>query len=341
MSGRHAYICSGNKILTKRGYRNIEDIGLYDKVLTHTGAFREIENVARLVADADVCVISACGHPAPIVCMWLQKFFAYDTKRKIARWTAAKYLRVGMCLATPVNMASVPAVFTFSDTDASVSSRHTLELDRPEYWFLMGHFCGSGTLNVDGTIEIAARDQTTIHRLQRILPLIGSHTDICANCSIMTCANLTWHAILSPFGAELYRRVLPEWVQDAPKKLLWAFLHGYICSVAAYQQPGRVHCIAASADFAGGMQRVCLKLGILALISAAGTDVSADGTGLVCIDIIPAERVDCGKFAWFPITNIATRAETGVATHGIELCNDSSYCIANILTADMPRHTVT
>ena len=59
MSARHAYVCSGNKILTKRGYRNIEDISLYDKVLTHAGVFREIENVARLVGDVDVYVISA------------------------------------------------------------------------------------------------------------------------------------------------------------------------------------------------------------------------------------------------------------------------------------------
>ena len=340
MSVRHAYVCSGNKILTKRGYRNIEDISLYDKVLTHAGVFREIENVARLVGDVDVYVISACGQPAPITCTQQQMFLAYDTKRKMSRWTAAAHLRAGMCLAAPVNIAETPAVFTFSDPD--LACRHTLDLDHPDYWFLMGQFCGGGTLAFGGTIDIAARDLAAIQRLQQILPLVGGHMDICANCSIMTCANLAWHAILSPFGAEPYRRVLPEWVQDAPKKLLWAFLHGYICSVAAYPRLGRIHCIAASYDFAGGIQRICLKLGIQAIIRAAATTAAEfehelSGAGLFCIDIIPAERADCGKFAWFPITDISTMHRADTATHGIELCKDGSYCIANILTADMTR----
>lgn len=325
MTHRTVCIAVGNKVQTKRGCRNIEDLGLYDKVLTHTGAFCEIANVFRIPAASEVYVISAYGQIAPVICTRHQMFYARTKSRKTPRWIIAGYLCCRTQLGVPVSIAEVPAIFTFPDPD--VASRYTLALDNPDYWYLMGYFAGGGTLAAGGSITLTVRcADDVISRLQTVLPVADFARDIVANCTNMGCVNLTWHTILSQFGDESYRRKLPDWVHDAPKKLIWVFLHGYMCSVAAYPLYPQVRCVANSYDFACGLQRLCLKLGIMALIVPAGD--------LFGIEILLAARAKCGEFAWFPITRIATHAAADVATHALEISRDNSYCVGNIIVGD-------
>ena len=335
MARRGVCLAAGNRVLTAHGYRNIEDIRALDRVLTRQGVFRDIINVFRITRDTAMYTIFARGHLSPIVCTPHQVF--YTRKRLCAkpRWVAADQLRRQMLLSVPVSTHETPAVFTFPGAD--IVDNYDMALDDPDYWYLFGYFAGAGTLVGDGIITLAVRtaDADATARLRRVIPLDDGVVDILQNYSSMSCESFTWHAVLSQFGADAGTRTLPEWVQDAPKKCLWAFLHGYTCSPAAYHVATRVHGVSASGDFAGGLQRVCLKLGLMALVTAP------DNTALWCIEIILAGRADCVGFtdcvgfAWLPIDRIAVHAKLDARLHALEVSGDGSYCVGNVATTNV------
>lgn len=72
---------SGTPVLTDSGYKNIEDVGLKDKLLTHSGKFQDISNLQRKVYSGDLYNISVKYHPKKIKCTNEHPFYVRKRNR--------------------------------------------------------------------------------------------------------------------------------------------------------------------------------------------------------------------------------------------------------------------
>ena len=72
----------GTKVLTNSGYKNIEDIILTDKLLTHTGKFQSILNLQTKKYNGDLYVLNTKYHYENITCTEEHPFYVRERKSK-------------------------------------------------------------------------------------------------------------------------------------------------------------------------------------------------------------------------------------------------------------------
>jgi DNA (cytosine-5)-methyltransferase 1 len=141
--------------------------------------------------------------------------------------------------------------------------KESVKLDNPDYWFMLGYFVGA---------RIDANDERISHFI--------------------------WHIILKKFGE--HDKLIPEWVQDAPKKFIQEFINGYMRIDDVFK---------ASPILAYGLQRLHLKLG----------DIVFEGSSFIE-----------NNYVWFEPLNISTRDAVETPVYNFEVENDNSYIVANV-----------
>ena len=72
---------SGTKVQTLEGYKNIENVTLQDKLLTHTGKFQRILNTQQKIYNGDLYEFKIDHHPNMIKCTSDHPFYV-RTKRQ-------------------------------------------------------------------------------------------------------------------------------------------------------------------------------------------------------------------------------------------------------------------
>ena len=68
----------GTQVLTQKGYKNIEDVVLEDKLLTHTGKFQDILNLQRKIYSGDLYDLKIKYHSDIITCTEVHPFYVLD-----------------------------------------------------------------------------------------------------------------------------------------------------------------------------------------------------------------------------------------------------------------------
>lgn len=212
---------AGTKTLTNNGYKNIEDVEITDKLLTHTGKYQSILNLQRKIYTGDLYDFEIEYHPEIISAteehpfyireqtkIWNDTLQKYDYLYGEPKWKTASTLTMNDYFGMVINNKDILPEFMFDKN---------LKLDNSKYWFIIGY-------------------------------LVSNDKDDLINTNFGF-NDFIWRNILQEFGNSTHDKIIPEWVQDAPIEFIQEFINGYNLTKTA------------SIKFAYGLQRLYLKLG--------------------------------------------------------------------------------
>lgn len=278
---------AGTKVLTNDGYKNIEEVVLKDTLMTHTGNFKKIINLQRKSYIGDLYSIKIKYHPNNIKCTsehpfyirvktrkWNNKLRKYEYTFKEPEWKKAYELDNNHYFGMKINENNIIPEFCF---DKIINQHKTevvkIKLDNPDMWFMMGYFIGDGwieeTLKSDGRsmnkIRFAINttdEEYVINRIKNVLNITDKKCPSGNKCNKYGCADFVWFNIFKKFGKYAHGKIIPEWVQDAPKEYIREFINGYHTADGCIYK-NRYSFATVSYNLAFGLQRLYLKLGHL------------------------------------------------------------------------------
>lgn len=353
-------------VLTDNGYKPIQDVTLEDKLMTHSGKFQSIINLQNKVHSGDVYdlrikyhseLITATGeHPFYVrekKRMWNNSIRKYEYSFGEPQWKPASELTMndyfGMCINDKENIPT----FTFEKKiNQHRNEKVEIKLDNEDQWYMMGYFVGDGwiedTLKTNGNhahkirFSVHNDDNYIVERISRVLPIKDKLADS-GKCNKYGCADIIWHTILKKFGKYAHGKLIPEWVQDAPKNLLREFVKGYMDADGCQCKNGVYRIVTVSPNLAYGLQRIYLKLGQLASVEKTirpktcviqGRTVNQRDTYQVCYTpekkVQHSSHID-GNYAWYAPLKITKRRVENEPVYNFEVSEDNSYVIHNIV----------
>lgn len=269
-------------------------------------------------------------------------------------WVPAKDLTtndyVGMC----INTHNVIPVFSVNTTiNQHKTEEIKLLLDKPEYWFMMGYFVGDGwiehtTKNDDWCkyligFAISNRDEAEVfEKINQTLKIVDQHCDT-EKCKKFGCSSILWHSILQKFGCYTHGKLIPEWVQNAPKHLIQEFINGYMKTDGNIKSDESHHITTVSYNLAMGLQRLYLKLGHISSVSKSicpnhtiidGRLVNQRNTYTVEVRLTLKENISSlieYNYVWRKIFSVDQKIHNNITVHNFEVDQDHSYIVANMI----------
>ena len=196
----------GTRVYTDSGYKPVEHVTHRDRLLTHTGVFRDIINIQTKLYSRTMNTIQFASG-SKITCTEEHPFYVrtYSKSRRFSEpyWKPAKNLTKHDYCGMVINKRS----FVVNN------------LNEVDEWFLLGYFVCNGWLSDDYTIGLNITDPSIIERIARVLSLDDdTHQWDQYKYAIR---NPTWYCILTEL-----RDTIPEWVHNAPVELLEHFVAG-------------------------------------------------------------------------------------------------------------------
>lgn len=275
-------------VLTNNGYKEIQNVHLDDKLLTHTGNFQNIVNLQRKIYNGPIYNFKIKYHPEIIKCteehpfyvreqikVWNNLLRKYEYTYGQPEWVNANLIKPTHLFGMVINANSDIPSFEFEkNVNKSRIDKITLTLNDPNQWFMMGYFVGDGwieeTKKSDGRntnkirFSFYENDNETIERIKQILKI--TYKDKSGKSEKYGCADFVWHNLLKQFGKYAHGKIIPEWVQNAPTNLIQEFINGYVASDGHVVSDDITKISTVSYNLAYGLQRLYLKLGIIASV---------------------------------------------------------------------------
>ena len=357
---------AGTRVLTDKGYMPIEQVTLYNTLMTHTGKFQPIVNLQQKIYKETLYDLRIQYHPEILTATEEHPFYVreriitWDNSIRKYRstfgepvWKSAKTLTMNDYFGMVVNTKAVIPEFTI---DVKVNSSRTDVIKKSvastDEWFMMGYFVGDGwieeTTKTDGRLAHKIRfavnntdEDTILKRLQQVLPITDKESPT-GKCKKYGCADVQWYTILKSFGKYAHGKLIPEWVQDAPSNLIQEFINGY------HAADGCVHgknlrFTTVSYNLALGLQRLYLKLGNIVSIQKSirsptcviqGRIVNQRDTYTICVETNRTRAITStieGGYAWIRPVSIKTRTTEPVPVYNFEVATDNSYIVDNTI----------
>src|ERR1700747_1485946 len=121
---------AGTQVLTNSGYKNIEDVDIADKLLTHTGQFQNIVNLQRKNYNGNMYIIKIKNNSKEIICTEEHPFYV---KEKLFE------NNLSMPLWIPANKLNKNHYFgmikSFIDFDLNLFDNQSIIVDDKYVWF--------------------------------------------------------------------------------------------------------------------------------------------------------------------------------------------------------------
>jgi DNA (cytosine-5)-methyltransferase 1 len=356
---------AGTQTLTNNGYKNIEDVELTDKLLTHTGKFQNIVNLQRKIYNGDLFDLKIKYHPELITAteehpfyvreqkkVWNTSLQKYDYVYGVPEWKTASKLSINDYYGMVINDKQIIPEFTFEKIiNQHKTEQINIKLDNLDYWFVMGYLVGDGwveeTCKSDGRsmhkirFAINNKDENEIfERINRVIPITDKKSDT-GKCKKFGCADFVWFNILKKFGKYAHGKLIPEWVHDAPKEFIQEFINGYMKADGCIRN-NVLQITTVSQNLAYGLQRLYLKLGHIFSINKCirpktcvieGRTVNQKDT--YCIrGVLQRERNVSsfieGNYVWYAPFKITKRETSQTPVYNFEVETDNSYVVENV-----------
>jgi len=333
----------GTQILTYNGYKNIENVEITDKLLTHTGKFNNILNLQRKIYNGDLYKIKIKYHPEVIISTEEHPFYIREKKGKNIfgnpKWKKANELTKNDYFGMVINNNNIIPEFTFE--------KITIKFDILDYWFVIGYFIGNGWIeegNGEHKIRFAINNKNEkeiFEKINNIIPITDKKCDS-EKCKKFGCSNFIWYNIFKQFGRYADEKLIPEWVQDAPNEFIQEFINGYMKADGCINN-NILQISTVSLNLAYGLQRLYLKLGYIFSINKCirpktcvieGRTVNQKDT--YCIRGILQLKKKISSFiednyVWFAPFKIIKENTNNTLVYNFEVENDNSYIVMNTI----------
>lgn len=316
---------SGTQTLTNNGYKNIEDVLITDKLLTHKGNFQPILNLQRKIYTGDMYDVDLKYHPELITATEEHPFYVREQKNDYTygepEWKIASNLNMNDYFGMVINDRQTIPEFTFEKR---------IILDDLDYWFIMGYFMKNGWIQEDETdnmifwFALHNDDTKTFDRIQKVLNIYYKKI-LSENIKHYGCDSVMWFNILKQFGKNYQSKLIPEWVQDAPKEFIQEFINGYNNKMTH-------KFITSSTQLAYGFQRLYSKLGHVANI----TEINLNQRDIYEVSINTNKQQNDsasfieGNYVWYAPFKITKRETSETPVYNFEVETDNSYVVENI-----------
>jgi len=359
---------AGTQTLTNNGYKNIEDVKLTDKLLTHTGKFQNILNLQRKQYSGKIFDIKIKYHPEIISSTEEHPFYICEKKKKWdslnrqynifftePKWKKANELTINDYFGMVINDNEIIPEFTFEKTiNQHKKEQLYIKLDNLDYWFVMGYLIGDGwieeTIKEDGRCMYKIRfainnkdEEEVFERINRVIPITDKNCDTGDKCKKFGCSNIIWYNILKQFGKFDHGKLIPEWVQDAPKEFIQEFINGYMKAYGCIKNNNILQITTVSSNLAYGLQRLYLKLGYIFSINKRvrpkttvieGRTVNQRDTYCIRGTLQRERQISSfirDNYVWFAPFKITKREITEIPVYNFEVQNDNSYIVMNTI----------
>lgn len=352
-------------VLTNNGYKEIQNVSLSDTLLTHTGTFQNIVNLQRKIYNGTLYDLKLKYHPEIITATeehpfyvrektktWNNSLRKYEYSYGEPEWKNASKLTMNDYFGMVINSNNIIPSFNFQkQINKSRYDMISITLDNPDQWFMMGYFIGDGwiedTKKEDGRNTHKIRfafhnyDVELIERINNVLPITDKQAGSGQSVKY-GCADFTWFNILKEFGKYAHGKLIPEWVQDAPKNLIQEFINGYTAA-DGNTTSNKIKITTVSYNLAYGLQRLYLKLGHLVSINKTIRPKTCTIQGRECnqkdtyqIEYHPnnENRYSSfieGNYVWYAPSKITTRETQDEPVYNFEVETDNSYVVCNTI----------
>jgi DNA (cytosine-5)-methyltransferase 1 len=357
---------AGTKVLTNAGYKYIEDVNLDDTLMTHTGKFQNILNLQQKNYTGMLYNIKIKNHPSFIRCTEEHPFYVREKTRKWnsellkyeytfinPEWKKAVDLTTNDYFGMKINENSIIPEFTFNNKNTTEAIDMILE--DSDMWFMMGYFVGDGwieeTIKNDGRsmnkirFAINSKDnEYVVDRINKILKITDIKCPSGDKRDNYECDNYEWFNILQHFGKCAESKVIPEWVQDAPKEYIQEFINGYQKADVCVNDKECYSFTTVSYNLAFGLQRLYLKLGHIFSIKKfirpkttviEGITVNQRDTyqieGYVKDDKRKQSSFIENGYVWCAPFKMETECVENEPVYNFEVHNDNSYIVENTI----------
>ena len=352
-------------VLTNNGYKKIQDVLIDDKLLTHTDKFQNIMNLQRKIYNGELYKIKLKYHPDIIICtqehpfyvkeqikVWNNTLRKYEYSYANPEWKMASELKPNHLFGMVVNLKEDIPTFIFEkQINSSRTDSISITLDNPDQWFMMGYFIGDGwiqdTKKFDGRNTHIIRfaffenDTETINRIKKILNV--TYKDKSGKSHKYGCSDFLWFNVLKQFGKYAHGKLIPEWVQNAPKHLVEEFINGYMSADGCIRKNGSKRIVTVSSNLAYGLQRLYLKTGYIASIDKTERPKTCIIQGRIVnqqdtyqITIYPNNNQNYAShikdnYVWYAQSSITTNLVENEIVYNFEVEIDNSYIVYNTI----------
>jgi site-specific DNA-cytosine methylase len=346
----------GTQTLSNNGYKNIEDIEITDRLLTHTGKFQKIVNLQRKIYSGDLFDIKIKYHPELITTTEEHPFYIREKKGNNIFgnpiWKKANELTMNDYFGMVINNNEIVPEFTFEKViNQYKTEEQHITLDKLDYWFVMGYLVGDGwieeTTKQDGhkiRFAINSKDEEEVfERINRVLPITDKKCNTGDKCKKFGCSNFIWYNILKQFGKYAHGKLIPEWVQDAPKELIQEFINGYMKADGCINYNKILQITTVSLNLAYGLQRLYFKLGHIFSINKCirpkttvieGRTVNQRDTYCIRGRLQRERQISSfieDNYVWFAPFKITKRDIIEIPVYNFEVEDDNSYIVMNTI----------
>jgi DNA-cytosine methyltransferase len=358
---------TGTLVLTYNGYKNIEDVKLDDRLLTHTGQFQSIINLQRKIYTGDVYELKIKYHPEITTCteehpfyireknkVWDNSIRRYKTSFTEPLWKSAKELTLNDYFGMVINQNEIIPAFTFDKIiNQNKTEQIQIILNKPEQWYMMGYFIGEGWIEETKKRENSTRhnikfsinnkdEEEVLGKINQVLKIIDLINNS-GKCKKFGCSDYVWAQILKKFGKYTPVKLIPEWVEDAPRDFIQEFINGYMKADGNVCKNGSLQLTTVSPNLAYGLQRLYLKLGhifsinknILPKIKVI-EDIIVNQRDTYTIRGLIQKEHDITTFiedgyVWYAPFKITKREVIEEPVYNFEVDIDNSYIVANTI----------
>lgn len=226
---------AGHLVMTDKGYKNIEDIKIGDKVLTHKNKFEEVKNTFVKIAN-ELYNIKIMGSEN-IECTENHPF--YVRKRKFTKvnkkhvvklndpeWIKAKDLDKNCFVGVAINQKSKLPEWKGELTKC---------FDDENFWWMIGRYIGDGWTTSKNKVCICS----AFNEINEIIEVVNKlnhkynnlfHYSISKERTTykLQMRNYELYCYLNQFGKYAYGKRFTNDIFDLPINLLKSFLNGYI-----------------------------------------------------------------------------------------------------------------
>jgi DNA (cytosine-5)-methyltransferase 1 len=332
---------AGTQTLTNNGYKNIEDVQLTDKLLTHTGQFQNILNLQRKIYNGQLFDLKIKYYPEIISSTEEHPFYVREKKKVLnkysfgePKWKTASNLTTNDYFGMVINDKHIIPEFTFDKI---------IKLDNPDQWFTMGYYFGNhSSKQVKDTIvdkntilfSFIEDDTLSLNKIKKVLNLmlrrIVYNDETCNSTRIYKCDNINWFKNLNQFTDNK----IPEWVQNAPKDFIQEFINGYISSIGYSKKNGKTKWFVSSYNLACGFQRLYLKLGNIIKIKKEFCNINQQYIYKICVLELKKQNslkafIE-GNYVWYAPSNIISHYVQNETVYNFEVETDNSYVVKNV-----------